>query len=445
MNCLSREEIVQIAVADDDSTHLARHLDECPECRARVATVRSLAEQLSDVHARFDSGHEEARERLLAVLPTGGAPETAEFGVRMKRWIGGTTMRQRIAMGGTALVATIGIVLIWSISSTPSLSAMDRMAASIREARSVVFTMHIEADIDVKEKISGKFYWLVPGSVRMETYRGEKLEDTMIFPFGERGLHLDHDSQTYRHAAARQGKFPPLMMMENLGKFAGKADRDLGTKKIKDKTAAGFEIAMVKIAPDVLSGTAAIWIDSQTQLPVLIEYRMKMSGVPTVTRLDDFQWNDDLAPKLFATAPPADFADKTPKPEPLDEQLRRIAEALEIYAELSGGDYPKVKMVYGDVTRNRMFEFIGIKGRPTAENRRSKEYRKVMQATSGFASINGILRDNPDAAYYGKTVGPKDNDKVLLRWKLDDGKYQVIYGDLKSETVSAERITTLAQ
>jgi hypothetical protein len=50
---------------------------------------------------------------------------------------------------------------------------------------------------------------------------------------------------------------------------------------------------------------------------------------------------------------------------------------------------------------------------------------------------------NPDAAYYGKTVGPSDKDKVLFRWKLDDGRYQVIFGDLRAETVTAERLHEL--
>ena len=63
--------------------------------------------------------------------------------------------------------------------------------------------------------------------------------------------------------------------------------------------------------------------------------------------------------------------------------------------------------------------------------------------TAGFAWINSILRDNADAAYYGKAVGPNDQDKVLLRWKLDDGNYRVIYGDLKSETVTAERLKAI--
>lgn len=443
MTCLSPEEIAQVALARDDATPLARHLDECAECRARVADLQSLAGRLTDAHAKFNRGHEGARERLLALLPTGAAPETVGLGVRITRWIGGAKMRQRIALGGTALAATMGILLIWSASSTNSLSAMERMAAGIREARSFVFTLHMRADVDEPQTMSGKFYWRAPGSVRMETYQGDKLAVAEVYPLREQGLSVDHTKKTYQREAARWGQFPPLLMLENLGKFAGEADRDLGTKEVQGKKATGFEIAMVKIDPDVRSGTATIWIDSQTKLPVLIEYKMTTGGVPSTLRMDGFQWNRDLDPKLFVAEPPAGYDDTTPKPVPLDEQVRRMTEALGIYAELSGGHYPKVKIVYGDVMRDAMFKFIGIEGRPTADDLKSEEYAQVMQATWGFARINMVLRDNPDAAYHGKTVGPKDNDKILLRWKLPDGKYQVIYGDLKSETVTAERIGDL--
>jgi hypothetical protein len=50
---------------------------------------------------------------------------------------------------------------------------------------------------------------------------------------------------------------------------------------------------------------------------------------------------------------------------------------------------------------------------------------------------------NPDYAYYGKAVGPKDKAKVLMHWKLDDGRYEVIFGDLHAETVAAERLHAL--
>lgn len=36
-----------------------------------------------------------------------------------------------------------------------------------------------------------------------------------------------------------------------------------------------------------------------------------------------------------------------------------------------------------------------------------------------------------------------DVDKVLLRWKLDDGQYRVIYGDLRIEDVSPQKLAEL--
>ncbi len=54
-----------------------------------------------------------------------------------------------------------------------------------------------------------------------------------------------------------------------------------------------------------------------------------------------------------------------------------------------------------------------------------------------------IRAHNPDAAYNGKTVTAKDKDKVLLRWKLDGGRYEVLYGDLRAEIVTAERLQQL--
>jgi len=41
------------------------------------------------------------------------------------------------------------------------------------------------------------------------------------------------------------------------------------------------------------------------------------------------------------------------------------------------------------------------------------------------------------------TVTPKDADKVLLRWKVSDNEYRVIFGDLRAKTVTAEQLTEL--
>ena len=79
-----------------------------------------------------------------------------------------------------------------------------------------------------------------------------------------------------------------------------------------------------------------------------------------------------------------------------------------------------------------------------AEDTFAKEVAEYVEhAFQGFAVFNRVLQANPDAAYYGKTVSPNNKNKVLLRWKLDDGKYKVIFGDLRSETVTAERLKGL--
>jgi hypothetical protein len=36
-----------------------------------------------------------------------------------------------------------------------------------------------------------------------------------------------------------------------------------------------------------------------------------------------------------------------------------------------------------------------------------------------------------------------DGNKVLFRWKTEDGRYQLIYGDLTAELVSEARLRTI--
>ena len=86
---------------------------------------------------------------------------------------------------------------------------------------------------------------------------------------------------------------------------------------------------------------------------------------------------------------------------------------------------------------------LGIPRTGTAKASLHPAFPRYYQARFGFATINTIQRENSDCAYFGKTVGPKDADKVLFYWKLDDGSYRVIYGDLKSETVAEARLRRL--
>jgi hypothetical protein len=181
-----------------------------------------------------------------------------------------------------------------------------------------------------------------------------------------------------------------------------------------------------------------LWVDVKTMLPSLI--KIQQGEFPVVMRMENFKWNEKLSAKLFDAEPPEGYTDKTRPEEDIKSTIAKITTAMKLYAELSGGDYPKVKVVYGDVTRDEMFRMAGIEIPPKPEQYKDERYVEILEVTNGLARISVILRDNPDAAYHGIDVGLKNAEELLLRWKLPDGRYQVIYGDLRSEAVTAERL-----
>jgi hypothetical protein len=160
--------------------------------------------------------------------------------------------------------------------------------------------------------------------------------------------------------------------------------------------------------------------------------------------MDKFEW-DVPSDKWFSEEPPAKYQDKTPNVTPAEEITKHIVLGLKTYAKYCGGKYPRARMVYGDVTGEELGKAAGLSSlfKPAPEDVGRPEYAECLRAQRGLGWINTIQRHNPDAAYNGKTVGPDDKDKVLFRWKLEDGRYQVIYGDLRAETVTAERLKKL--
>ena len=229
--------------------------------------------------------------------------------------------------------------------------------------------------------------------------------------------------------------------LQNYGRFSGKADRELGTRVIDGKKAFGFQIDLRKLNPDAMKGLAEIWLDAESDLPVFVRYEMRWH-TEVVTQIDkDIQWNIDLDPKLFDPTPPPGYAEDRAKPLALREQTRRIAEAMKIYAEASGGRYPPQKRISLRATDD-LCDYLGLAKWPK-RNAKDGNAGKAARAMDGFHQIADIQANRPEFAYYGKSVGPSDKDKVLLRWKLDDGRYEVLFGDLRSQTVTAQQLRKL--
>jgi outer membrane lipoprotein-sorting protein len=465
MKCLSQKQIERLALGMSDDTALAAHLDECDACRTNLESLRSLVRQLSEGHAKFDLGHNAAREQLLAILLTASRPpETVGAPNRINQLFGGLTMRQRIVLSGASVAGILAILLFWIGSFATPVLAMEKMAENIRKAKSFRATLLCElegvAGPDNKKNTSettGMIYWKAPDVYRVEAKVGRNasgMDSIKIYSRSKPGIEIDRTKKEYRRQPAEQGPPMPLMMIDKLGEYRGQAEKDLGAKEMGDAKVQGFVVDSQKIDPDSSADSKVeIWTDTQSNLPVQIIFTMKMAEDAKCTmRMENIQWNIDLDPQLFSTTPPEGYVEASiPQPESPERQLQHIIDALRIYAELTGDHYPRVKRIYGDQIMFEVRKMIGADTIPSQEQMRDEKvrkefmekYMKAQKASFGMGIMTRILRDNPDAAYYGKTVTPKDKDKVLLRWKLDDGKYEVIFGDLRAETVTAERLREL--
>jgi outer membrane lipoprotein-sorting protein len=441
MNCLTEEQLVQLALArpgPDGGGAEAEHARACSACAAALARAEAGLRRVAAAHARFDEGHAEARQRLLAALPALNPARRGRL-IKMKEVL---TMR-RVLIGAAAAVLAVGLFLGWASRNAPALAQTVEALKEVKTYRCRYVEEPGEKAKDKKaDRETGVYCWAAPGSSRFETYKGGKLAEVRILVKGKPGIEINHRDETYCRLEPLHAPGSPLFLLGSLARYSGQADAELPERKIDGQAARGFEIAFAKIDPDAGEGTLRVWVSPKSKLPLRVEMVFGDAGRMV---LEKFEWNVPTD-KWFNEEPPAKYRDKTPNVTPVEEITKDIVTGLKTYAKYCGGKYPQARMVYGDVTGDELCKAAGLSSfrKPAPKEERDRpEYAECQRAVPGFGWINTIQRHNPDAVWNGKTVGPDDKDKVLFRWKLEDGRYRVIYGDLRAETVTAERLKKL--
>lgn len=59
------------------------------------------------------------------------------------------------------------------------------------------------------------------------------------------------------------------------------------------------------------------------------------------------------------------------------------------------------------------------------------------------AKYDYLTKHGRDVIYYGDIVDPRDVNSLLMQWRLPDGSYSVVFGDLHEENVSADQLVEL--
>ena len=256
----------------------------------------------------------------------------------------------------------------------------------------------------------------------------------------------------------------------------------------------GFEVeGFSTIDPNGPMGQAEvnIWIDVETKFPVRMEVR-KDGGNDTYMCMTfhDFQWDVPVDAAEFKPVIPEDYtpgqpwmqimpgkrpaADEEATKDQEAEEKKRVMKAqmgakmlamsekavideqaaikgLRLFAKL-GSDYPEtpdMQILVGELARLAKGTTPSTKVfRETIQNMTDEEVMNYkLEAVMSIRGLGGfyqtLVQDEKEPAYYGQSVTPENADQVLMRWKVSDGRYRVIFGNLHAETVTDDVLAKL--
>jgi len=63
--------------------------------------------------------------------------------------------------------------------------------------------------------------------------------------------------------------------------------------------------------------------------------------------------------------------------------------------------------------------------------------------STGRTKYEILVHQGKDVVFYGGIIDPEDSNAVLMHWGLSNGKYRVVFGDLREREVSAEELVRL--
>jgi outer membrane lipoprotein-sorting protein len=298
---------------------------------------------------------------------------------------------------------------------------------------------HINADLDAKEMPQQMY--VIPDQKLMLT----------IMPGQKKYMRMELDDDLLARMKKQNNDPRELMKQILTCKYT-----ELGRSEINDIEVEGFETTDPMFSSGMADNVEVkLWVDVETWLPVLWEMDMKMNEQMEIHGvISDFQWDIPVVASDFEPVIPKDYTAM------MGEGYKRLSmteeaalEGLKFFAEITGR-YPKkvdlmsLSQEFQILKDRKDLTEVGKRlgeemGRLTMEERSNKimGLMKPVQSLGMFYMM--LVQDKKEPVYYGRSVGPDDSEAVLLRWKVAEGRYRVIFGDLSALDVSADELAEL--
>ena len=270
-----------------------------------------------------------------------------------------------------------------------------------------------------------------------------------IYPDEKTYLRMEMEGNTARDVS--QGMSDPRAIVE---KMLACSPTFLEPTTMEGKKVHGYQTTDPSIA-GMQSGEVKVklWVDTDTLLPVCLDIHFE-DGRHTN---HSFKWNVALDPNEFVFDIPEDFTPLTTvKMTVPSADEENVIKGLRLFADFTGRYLTGLSL---EILKKDMqvFSQAMMSGQTQASREFMQEIKQLKSPMkAGFMGaqltnpLTGLytfhimlIQANQEPAYYGNIVTPQDTDRVLMRWKLNDGQYRVVFGDLHIETVSKDTLDEL--
>jgi len=458
---------VEGLLAEPERQAVESHLERCPVCRAELQEIGGLRDRLmADSKAMKDSNIEQLVVDRLKQQQS-GVPRQGE-NVAYGRTLWRIIMENRISkLAAAAVIVVVLAVLYFTAGPDMAGVAWGQLADRVSQIQTCIFrgrqttrivdanneqVQEVEMEVFVSSEYGMRSNVYMDGKAQMRQYA--LLQDKAIIsvmPEQKRYMKMLL-TEEHMDKMRKQGSDP----REIVKQFTSAEYAELGRSTIDGIGVEGIETTDPKVFGGQFGDCVGrLWVDVDTQLPVRIEMEITMEAagktVQTSMVMYDFQWDVEIDPVVFEPNIPDDYTSMGQMKLPEQNEASAV-EGLRLYSEITDGNYPasmtmtevqaelaklvmeKYKKEHPEFDRNSNVEQDALT---------SEMMNTAMKVAGACMFYAKLVQEDKDPAYYGDRVTATDVSAVLMRWRISDGLYRVIFGDLRTENMTAERLAEL--